>query len=169
MSLENQTWRFNLQQPGIRYELRQPPLWMIMNMHDGKCWCGKPKELWEKFQRKYCCGEHAQLWFYSIRAYWGSFRMQVYRRDNFVCQECGFKIKENENGFNRCDWEVDHILAICLDGMCFDLENVRLLCRKCHNKKTGQDMRMLAFKRKKLQTLENFLKSNENLHQSTYD
>jgi len=154
MSLEYQTWRFSLQESGIRYELRQPPLWMTMNMKDDKCWCGKPKELWEKFQRKYCSGEHAELWFYSIRAYWDAFRIQVIRGDNFTCQECDLV----NNSKDDTIFDVDHILALSLGGMCFDLENVRTLCHECHRKKTAQDMRRLAFKRKKLQTLEIFMK-----------
>lgn len=141
-------WKFIPQDPGIRYVKRKPPLWMIMNLRDSKCWCGKPKELWDQFQRKYCCGNHAEWWFYYFRAYWDSFRRMVYREEKFTCQECGLKIKEKENDIPKCDWEVDHILAISLGGDCYDRENVRLLCRKCHNAKTGIDLRKLSLKKK---------------------
>lgn len=147
------THHWRKQESGIRYELRQPPLFMRMNMWEGKCWCGRPKELWARFQRKYCCYDHSQLWFYSIRAYWDGFRMQVIRRDKFTCQECGFKTKTDDSKF-----DVDHIIAISLGGMCYDLGNVRTLCRDCHHKKTSQDMKHLKRERRKLQSLEVFIK-----------
>lgn len=146
-------WKLELQQAGIRYQKRQPPIWMIMNMKDGKCWCGKSKKLWETQRRKYCCGNHASWWFWYFRAYWDSFRRMVYREENFTCQECGFKIKEKENNIPRCYWEVDHIIAISLGGMCYDRENVQLLCKECHNNKTGNDLRKLSLKKKKQMVL----------------
>ena len=121
------TWKWGLQKPGIRYQNRQPPLWMRMNMHEGKCWCGKSFK-WPR--RKYCCDTHADLWYWSIRAYWEGFRYQVIKRDKYTCQECGFKTKKDDSKF-----DVDHIIAISLGGMCYDLENVRTLCRECHHKK----------------------------------
>lgn len=147
------TWAFGLQESGIRYERRQAPLWMYMNLRSEKCWCGKPKDQWDQFQRKYCCHKHAEWWFWYFRAYWNSFRMMIYRMFKFTCQKCDFKIKEKENDFMRSDWEVDHIIPISMDGMCYDLENIQLLCRKCHNKKTGEDLRKLKLKRNKQEIL----------------
>jgi len=137
--------------PGVRYELRQPPLWMELNIWEGKCWCGKPKKLFEPLQRKYCTGKHANLWFYSIRCYWDAFRHQVFERDKGKCTECGVKIMSALN--QDLMYEVDHIHAISLGGSCFDLENVRTLCRKCHNKKTTVDIRKLKLQKNKQQVL----------------
>lgn len=145
----NKTWKYVLQKPGIRYQNRQPPLWMRMNMHEGTCWCGKSFK-WPR--RKYCCNEHADLWYYSIRAYWEGFRYQVIERDKYACQECGYKTKKDDSKF-----DVDHILAISLGGMCYDLENVRTICKNCHHKKTAQDMKELKRKRRKLDKLENYV------------
>ena len=151
MSLD--IWHYSLQKEGIKYELRQPPLWMRQNLHDGNCWCGKPKELWEKFQRKYCSRKHANWWFYHIRCYWNAFRIEIYNRDDYTCQECGFKIKQSERDYSHASWEVDHIKAICLGGMCYDIENVRTLCQKCHRLKTTKDIRKLTLKKKKQEVL----------------
>lgn len=158
MTNSTKTWKWGLQKVGIRYQNRQPPLWMRMNMHNGKCWCGKSFK-WPR--RKYCCDTHANLWFYSIRAYWEGFRLQVIRRDNFTCQECGLNSKCPKCVTNSCEhdkddtkFDVDHIQAISLGGMCYDLENVRTMCRGCHHKKTSQDMKHLKRERRKLQSLE---------------
>ena len=88
-----------------------------------------------------------------IRAYWDGFRMQVIRQDKFTCQECGLKTKKDDSKF-----DVDHIIAISLGGMCYDLENVRTLCRDCHHIKTSQDMKHLKRERRHLQSLEVFIK-----------
>ena len=157
-------FKFEPQQGGIRYEQRQAPLWMYKNLHYRKCWCGKPKNQWESTQqRRYCCGLHREIWNYRIECYWNSFRSMICFRDKGICQDCGSKIckigsklwdKIHFNITIISDWEVDHILAICLGGVCYDPKNVRLLCRKCHNKKTGSDFRKLKLKRKKQFTLE---------------
>ncbi len=124
--------------PGIRHEKRNPPLFMQMNLWNKKCWCGakivKPR-------RKYCCNDHADLWYWSIDAYWDSFRMQVLRRDDFTCQVCGFQPKGKHTWDKDSDLQADHIIAIVNGGMCFDLENVRTICSECHHKKTGNDIR----------------------------
>ena len=58
-----------IHQPGIRYSQRQPPIFMQINLQNGKCWCGKPKEKFDKFMRKYCCNDHSRWWFYYINSY----------------------------------------------------------------------------------------------------
>lgn len=143
-----ETTKITLHREGIRYPERQPTLWMKINMAEGRCWCGKPKKLWNKFQRKYCCTNHADLWFWSIRAYWQQFRLEVINRDSHTCQECGHTSKRDSS------FDVDHITAISLGGMCFDLNNVRTVCHKRHNKKTAQDIQKLTLKKKNLCTLE---------------
>ena len=143
------TWYYRLQKAGVRYNLRQPPLFMIMNLKRKLCWCGKSF----KFpRRKYCSNKHADWWFYYIRAYWDSFRLEIIRASNYKCALCGIH-KKGETKF----FDVDHILAITNGGMCFDTDNVRPLCQECHKRKTKNDMGIKTFKRKKLQTLEKFL------------
>jgi len=165
-----------MQKPGIRYLQNQAPLFMRLNVWAGKCWCGKPKELFEKFMRKYCCNSHASMWYFQFNGYWPTIRSMIIKRDNSTCQECGITLKQmlkknrdiKENNYNarinkrtffRCyvEFEVDHILAIILGGYCFDLENLRAVCNYCHKKKTKSDMAKLKAKRRKLKPLENFL------------
>lgn len=139
------TRHFRLQEGGIRYMNRQPLLWMKMNMWNKLCWCGS-KIVWPR--RKYCCERHSNLWFYSIRAYWEGFRHGVLRLHNYKCAECGYEAPDKK--YDRGDkyFDVDHELAISLGGMCYDIENVRPLCKKCHKIKTAEDMGKLAHKRK---------------------
>ena len=166
------------QKPGIRYLQNQPPLFMKLNLWAGKCWCGKPKKLFEKFMRKYCCNSHANMWYFQFSGYWPSIRSMIIKRDNSTCQDCGLtkkqmfeknrEIKESNNKIrdssysnwdlmkSYIEFEVDHILAIILGGFCFDLENLRTLCNHCHKKKTKSDMAKLKAKRRKLIPLENF-------------
>jgi len=148
------------QKPGVRYEKRQAANFMYDNLANGKCWCGKPKSEFEQFQRKYCTSEHAQIWFYRINCYWGAFRSMICLRDSGLCKKCGRKVahlgKSHPTFSNLTtiiDWEVDHILAISLGGMCYDPKNVQLLCSKCHNKKTAIDLRKLSLKKKNQEVL----------------
>ena len=141
-------WHYRLQEPGIRYQNRQPPLWMKLNLHDGLCWCGNSFK-WPK--RKYCSNEHADWWYYYIRSYWESFRLEIIRACNYTCKLCG-RTREGDTSY----FEVDHELAIVNGGMCFDTENVRPLCVECHKKKTAKDIKLMVLNKKHLQTLEKF-------------
>lgn len=136
------THHWRNRQLGLRYEFKQPPLFMTMNLWEGKCWCGKSKDQFAPYQRKYCCGHHSFLWFYHIRCYWSQFRYLRIKIDNFTCQMCGNKFE------NDTKLDVDHIIAITLGGECFDVENVRTLCKECHKKKTAKDMHDKAYDRK---------------------
>lgn len=140
------THHYRLQEPGIRYEKRQPPLWMRLNMWAKRCWCGgeiiKP-------QRKYCCWTHSQLWYFSINGWWEGVRLGVIRLHNYTCVECGFTAPERESNCRDDSlFDVDHELAICLGGMCYDIDNLRPLCKACHKIKTANDMKQLASNRK---------------------
>lgn len=160
---------FRLQESGKRYDIRQPPLFMIRNMWEGKCWCGKPKSQFEKHMRKYCCNKHSSIWYYSIRSFWDSFRLERIRIDKFTCVECGFSTRTTDLILNDEDeprvrgsdseFQVDHIIAIVNGGDCFDIENVRTLCVNCHKVKTANDIRK-KFVRKKAEKfigLDNFI------------
>ena len=148
------TFYYRNQEAGIRYEYRKPPLFMVVNMNSipRKCWCGK---LIVKPRRRYCSDRHYNLWYFSINTRWESFRDQVLRRDNYICQECGYQPKVIKGKYS---WDydhvddrylqADHILAIINGGMCFDLENIRTLCVDCHKKKTANDIREKFVKRK---------------------
>ncbi|GGW89389.1 hypothetical protein GCM10010341_07730 [Streptomyces noursei] len=46
-------------------------------------------------------------------------------RDRFACQSCG----------SRTELEVDHIVSVSRGGS-WELDNLWVLCRTCHRKKT---------------------------------
>ena len=140
------TWYWRNQDPGVRYERRQAPLWMAMNRAAGKCWCGSPKSEWEKRQRRYCCSDHGLWWNFYIEAYWATFRCTIIRRDDFTCAGCGFRTGKPKYWYSErfIGLAVDHILAISLGGKCYDEANVQTLCTSCHAKKTASDLAKLA-------------------------
>jgi len=132
---------------------------MVINMYSKKCWCGNEIH---KPRRRYCCEDHAQLWYWSINCRWDSFRDQVLRRDDFICQECGFQPKITNKHYKYRDdsnLQADHIIAIVNGGMCFDLNNVRTLCYDCHKIKTGNDIKkkFVNKRAKKHNVLDNFV------------
>ena len=61
-------WRYRTERPGVRYMQRTAPLWMEMNLHDGKCWCGRPKAEFKPNQKKYCCYGHYEIWTWGAAA-----------------------------------------------------------------------------------------------------
>ena len=65
-------------------------------------------------------------------AAWRRLRSAVIIRDGGRCQDC------KAQGKARIGTEVDHIVSKAQGGS-DELENLRLLCRKCHLSKTGRD------------------------------
>jgi hypothetical protein len=55
--------------------------------------------------------------------------LKVVRRDNHICQECFQYVNDNEIEF-------DHIIPYSKGGPT-NVENIRLLCRKCNRKKSN--------------------------------
>ncbi|WP_087925438.1 HNH endonuclease [Streptomyces albireticuli] len=56
---------------------------------------------------------------------WSSRRARVLARDRFTCQKCG----------TRENLQVDHIVSVSRGGS-WDLDNLWVLCGKCHALKT---------------------------------
>ncbi|RLV10219.1 HNH endonuclease [Streptomyces griseocarneus] len=56
---------------------------------------------------------------------WNRRRALVLARDRFTCQRCGA----------RADLEVDHIVPVARGGT-WELDNLWVLCRSCHRRKT---------------------------------
>jgi 5-methylcytosine-specific restriction endonuclease McrA len=100
----------------------------------GMCrWCG----LKTKDKAKFCsnvCRTH-----YLLRADPQRMRQYVFFRDFGICHECG-----KTHFYLTDDWEADHILPLFIaygDPEFWEPTNVRLLCVKCHKKKTAEDRR----------------------------
>ena len=131
--MKNRTHKLHVARSGIRYAKKTPPIWIQINLLNGHCWCGKPKELWKPRQRKHCSTDHGYIKYYYITMYWDRFRTKMIERDNHTCVICGYKNKDDRV------FDVDHIQSIALGGECFDENNVRTLCKQCHKAKTKQD------------------------------
>lgn len=111
------------------------------NRNNGLCWCGKPKEEWDKNKygnpqrRGYCSDEHYVDWW--IRNDNNAFhRSKFLRQSPRICNDCGVKTNYRE---------MDHIIAIVLGGHPWDYRNLQSLCEGCHKKKTAFDIRILAW------------------------
>ena len=71
-------------------------------------------------------GSKNPRWLGGNRRYW---MVQALKRDNWVCQECGYSEHDT--------MEVDHIIpkSECPE-LTFDLNNLMTLCPNCHRRKT---------------------------------
>ena len=133
---------------------KTPPLWMVINLSRRLCWCGKPKKLWDKYRRKFCSGMHSDIWHYHVIPWWPTMRSVILERDDGKCAVCGHKNWDNE---------VDHIVPKATDPDMFWYEdNLHVLCKKCHYRKTGKDIRNINIKKRgaKHVPLSNFFLSN---------
>jgi hypothetical protein len=90
--------------------------------------CGKPKSQWDKSRRKYCSDD---CWWKYQECFktWTTLRSKILERDK-QCVKCGSKLQ----------LEIDHIQAIVNQGDMWNEDNLRVLCHKCHCKKTKSDL-----------------------------
>lgn len=99
---------------------------------------------------------------YLIQASPSRFRSVVFKRDRGVCALCRTDTRENYHRWceqretmrqhlfrppGECQWEADHIRAIC-EGGDDTLENARTLCLACHRQETGKLRRERAARRR---------------------
>jgi 5-methylcytosine-specific restriction endonuclease McrA len=109
-------------------------------------------------RRTFCGDECVHQW--RLRSSPAYVREQVWKRDNGLCQRCGFNVKRAEADWKRARpprgaradrrrwrqarprWEADHILPVADGGGECGLENYRLLCRACHVAVTAQWRRL---------------------------
>lgn len=70
--------------------------------------------------------------------YWRNVRSQVFRRDNYTCQECGYvgEVKTSYGPDKRA--LVAHHIVDRHNGGSDRLNNLQTLCMSCHNKKPGK-------------------------------
>ena len=126
--------------PDIRAGRKTPPLWMVINLSRGLCWCGKPKKMWDKYRRKFCSELHAHTWHYHVTPWWPTMRSVILKRDDGKCAVCGHRSWDNE---------VDHIVPKATNPDLFWYEdNLRVLCDKCHHRKTAGDMHTIAIRKR---------------------
>jgi len=72
---------------------------------------------------------------------------EVFERDNYVCQLCGYKTRPNYNQYHLLHPELDHIKPLSLNGS-HTRQNTQCLCRGCNTSKrhtgTGDQLRMFG-------------------------
>lgn len=127
---------------------RPIPLWMLLNLYRGRCWCGAPAThhaKWLTNPGSHSCGRglgihqtHGSVWDQYIRCWWGGYR-DKFRRQYPVCEMCGVKKSS----------EVDHVEALSLGGEMWAPANHQALCQACHKAKTAEDMGKLAVRRRR--------------------
>lgn len=106
-----------------------------------KCWCGKPKELWDsRHFQTYCSDAHRDQW-WELTDYVGPHKNKFLNKNEY-CEYCGTKGKRSWNNY---DLEMDHIIAIVFGGHPWDYRNLQALCSECHKKKTAIDVKILAW------------------------
>ena len=67
-------------------------------------------------------------------------RSVIIQRDDGKCAVCGRRSLDNE---------VDHIVPMAVNPDLFwDENNLRVLCEKCHHRKTAGDMRTIAIRKR---------------------
>ena len=118
---------------------RPPQVWMHVNCLWGRCWCGKPRELFVQGRRVHCSKMHADWWQEHICSSWSAVRGDVLERDLHVCQMCGMSSQH---------LDIDHIIPKSLGGNEWHPDNLQALCRTCHEAKTLQDNRLFLSHRR---------------------
>lgn len=71
---------------------------------------------------------------------WELMRRRIFRRDNYVCQDCGRICVEGDEDEGR--WpHCDHIRPKSQGGG-EDVDNLQTMCGRCHNIKTSSEDRI---------------------------
>ncbi len=59
----------------------------LENLKHKKCWCGKPRQEFDKFMRVYCCKSHREQW-YERTISWTFFRDRYIKEHGKKCVKC---------------------------------------------------------------------------------
>ena len=94
-------------------------------------------------QDKYC-SERCSSKFYKTKM-WDWIVGDIFERDDYTCQNCGYKISIFIDCFGETkkiveELECDHIIPVALGGAPLDKKNMQTLCKKCHREKTKEDI-----------------------------
>lgn len=141
-------WLLKVHYTASRDAHRPIPLWMLLNLYRGRCWCGAPatRHNWgSNNPGAHSCEKrlgihkhHGAVWNQYIRCWWGWYR-ELFLRQYPACAACGAKKSS----------EVDHVEALSLGGEMWEPGNHQALCQVCHKTKTAEDMGKLAAKRRR--------------------
>lgn len=78
----------------------------VANLKSKKCWCGKERKDFDRFQRIYCTTEHQQDW-HERTMFWDEFRNRFISKVGKTCNKCGRKedYKEKEKKGKLNEWK----------------------------------------------------------------
>lgn len=85
-------------------------------------------------RRHYCSQECMEEFNHNHDWYW--IRKAILKRDRYTCSICKQRMRKRF-------LDVDHIIPIRMGGDPHDKENLRLLCKDCHKRKTKLDQDVL--------------------------
>ena len=132
---------------GTPYELRtsyrQPTIWMQINRIRGNCWCGKPRDQFEKGRSKHCSGRCAAI-FVDVNLPWNIYRYHEIHFNKASCVDCGCRDKSK--------LQIDHKHPLYMGGSMWDTNNHQILCDGCHKIKSKLDR--MTFKRAEVEAKE---------------
>lgn len=98
--------------------------------------------------RKYSEGRESS----NLRGYdskWNAFRRKYISKhmlSSLFCRMCGAPF------LSTSDIQLDHIQALNLGGDKFDVDNLQVLCRTCHAKKSQQEKKLINQNNKNTET-----------------
>lgn len=113
--------------------IRIPEVWQL-NKEKGLCpVCAKEKKDFEPLRRQYCsqnCADKYSDCFMS----WSRMREIIFKRDGLKCKICNIEYTKK--------WlDIDHIIPLISGGKMWDINNLQVLCKECHKKKTRTDLK----------------------------
>ena len=87
--------------------------------------------------RRYFVGMSRNTWFQLPKEVRDKFKNQLTQRDEAICSrnhrhDCGRRFKTEE-------LSIDHIIPISMGGEVCDINNMQLLCFRCHDRKTRRE------------------------------
>lgn len=88
---------------------------------------------------KHCSKLHADSWKSHTCRSWSAVRRDILERDFNTCKMCGK---------NYDVMDIDHILPKSFVGNDWNLDNLQVLCRACHEVKTLNDNRLFLSHRR---------------------
>ncbi len=78
----------------------------VANLKAKKCWCGKERKEFDKFQRIYCTTAHQQDW-HERTIFWDEFKDRFISKVGKTCKKCGREenYKEKEKNGKLDEWK----------------------------------------------------------------
>ena len=116
----------------------------IQHDNNGNRICLNCKMILEGRKIIFCSGSCRAKYVKKKIVFWQELRFEVFKRDDYRCQDCGCNVSDEPNANLRERAECDHIIPIFQNGKALDKNNLQTLCHKCHLDKTRREKRLYA-------------------------